>query len=251
MTEKIKVPTLGESVTEATVSKWLKSQGEKVVADEPIVELETDKVNVEVPAPSNGILSNIAVKEGETVNVGSLLGTINEGTSAQPKVKEVKKYSPPPKQEKEINKEVKPILDKIKKTSPIKTPLPVKKIKETQVNKEDEPLILDQVHEEVSISKNISQKPQEARVAPSARKMAAESNIDLSKIQGTGKNGTILKEDIMSLMGSKPSPSERKIKFGPEERIKMTRLRQTIAKRLKEAQENAAMLTTFNEVDMS
>ena len=138
-----------------------------------------------------------------------------------------------------------------KKRPPTKKPSPVKKIEVAQATKEEEPLILDQVHEEVSISKNISQKPQEARVAPSARKMAVESNIDLSKIQGTGKNGTILKEDIMSLMGSKPSPSERKIKYGPEERIKMTRLRQTIAKRLKEAQENAAMLTTFNEVDMS
>ena len=251
MAEKITVPTLGESVTEATVSKWLKNQGEKVVADEPIVELETDKVNVEVPAPSNGVLSNIAVKEGETVNVGSLLGTINGGTSAQSVVKEVKKYSPPSKQEKEIKKEVKPILEEIKKTPSIKKPAPIKKIEGAQAIKEEEPLILDQVHEEVSVSKNISQKPQEARVAPSARKMAVESNIDLSKIQGTGKNGTILKEDIMSLMGSKPSPSERKIKYGPEERIKMTRLRQTIAKRLKEAQENAAMLTTFNEVDMS
>ena len=247
MTEKITVPTLGESVTEATVSKWLKNQGEKVVADEPIVELETDKVNVEVPAPSNGVLSDIAVKEGETVSVGSLLGTINGGTSAQLAVKEVKKYSPPSKQE----KEVKPISEQIKKTPPIKKPAPVKKIEVAQATKEEEPLILDQVHEEVSVSKNISQKSQETRVAPSARKMAVESNIDLSKIQGTGKNGTILKEDIMSLMGSKPSPSERKIKYGPEERIKMTRLRQTIAKRLKEAQENAAMLTTFNEVDMS
>ena len=251
MAEKITVPTLGESVTEATVSKWLKNQGEKVVADEPIVELETDKVNVEVPAPSNGVLSNIAVKEGETVIVGSLLGTINGGTSAQSEVKEVKKYSPPPKQEKEIKKEVKPILEEIKKTSSIKKPAPIKKIEVAQAINEEEPLILNQVHEEVSVSKNISQKPQESRVAPSARKMAVESNIDLSKIQGTGKNGTILKEDIMSLMGSKPSPSERKIKYGPEERIKMTRLRQTIAKRLKEAQENAAMLTTFNEVDMS
>jgi len=251
MAEKIKVPTLGESVTEATVSKWLKNQGEKVVADEPIVELETDKVNVEVPAPSNGVLSNIAVKEGETVNVGSLLGTINGGTSTQTEVKEVKKYSPPPRQEKEIKKEVKPILEEVKKTPLIKKPALVKKAQEQLVTKEEEPLILDQVHEEVSVSKNISQKSQETRVAPSARKMAVESNIDLSKIQGTGKNGTILKEDIMSLMGSKPSPSERKIKYGPEERIKMTRLRQTIAKRLKEAQENAAMLTTFNEVDMS
>ena len=251
MAEKITVPTLGESVTEATVSKWLKAQGEKVVADEPIVELETDKVNVEVPAPSNGVLTNIAVKEGQTVNVGSLLGTINGGTNAQSEIKEVKNYSPPPKQEKEIKKEVKPIINEVKKAAPIKKPAPVRKIIEAQTNKEEEPLILDQVHEEVPVSKNISQKTQETRVAPAARKMAADSNIDLSKIQGTGRNGTILKEDIMSLMGSKPSPSERKIKYGPEERIKMTRLRQTIAKRLKEAQENAAMLTTFNEVDMS
>jgi len=251
MAEKITVPTLGESVTEATVSKWLKTQGEKVVADEPIVELETDKVNVEVPAPSNGVLSNIAVKEGETVNVGSLLGTINGGASTQAEVKEVKNYSPPLKLEKEIKKEVKPILNQIKKTPPIKKVTPVNKTQEKQVIKEEEPLILDQVHEEILVRKNITQKPQETRVAPSARKMAVESNIDLSKIQGTGKNGTILKEDIMSLMGSKPSPSKRKIKYGPEERIKMTRLRQTIAKRLKEAQENAAMLTTFNEVDMS
>ena len=168
MAEKITVPTLGESVTEATVSKWLKAQGEKVVADEPIVELETDKVNVEVPAPSNGVLSNIAVKEGETVNVGSLLGTINGGTKAQPPVKEVKKYSPPPKEEKEIKKEVKPISEQIKKTPPIKKPAPVKKIEVAQGIKEEEPLILDQLHEEVSISKNISQKSQEARVAPSA-----------------------------------------------------------------------------------
>ena len=116
MSEKITVPTLGESVTEATVSKWLKSQGDKVVIDEPIVELETDKVNVEVPAPSNGILSNIAVKEGETVNVGSLLGTINGGASSQTDVKEIKKYSPP-KQEKEIKKEPNGITAQVKKTS--------------------------------------------------------------------------------------------------------------------------------------
>ena len=96
MSEKITVPTLGESVTEATVSKWLKSQGDKVVADEPIVELETDKVNVEVPAPSNGILGSIAVKEGETVNVGSLLGTINDKSSQEANItNEIKNYNPP------------------------------------------------------------------------------------------------------------------------------------------------------------
>ena len=233
MAEKITVPTLGESVTEATVSKWLKSQGDEVVADEPLVELETDKVNVEVPAPGNGILSNIAVKEGETVSVGTLLGTINGARTTKPEVKEIKNYNPP-KQEKE------------KKISSPKS----KKQEILQLN-EEEPLILDQVHEEELVKKNISKKTIETRVSPSARKIASESNIDLSKVQGTGRSGTVLKEDVMSLMGSKPPPSERKIKHGPEERIKMTRLRQTIAKRLKEAQENAAMLTTFNEVDMS
>ena len=233
MAEKITVPTLGESVTEATVSKWLKSQGDEVVADEPLVELETDKVNVEVPAPGNGILSNIAVKEGETVSVGTLLGTINGARTTKPEVKEIKNYNPP-KQEKE------------KKISSPKS----KKQEILQLN-EEEPLILDQVHEDEPVKKNISRKTIETRVSPSARKIASESNIDLSKVQGTGRSGTVLKEDVMSLMGSKPPPSERKIKHGPEERIKMTRLRQTIAKRLKEAQENAAMLTTFNEVDMS
>ena len=110
MPEKITVPTLGESVTEATVSKWLKSQGEKVVADEPIVELETDKVNVEVPAPSNGVLDNIKVKEGETVNVGSLLGTINESASDEiVQTKEVKSYNPPKKQTKLIEEKKKKI----------------------------------------------------------------------------------------------------------------------------------------------
>ena len=105
MSEKITVPTLGESVTEATVSKWLKSQGDKVIADEPIVELETDKVNVEVPAPSNGVLGNIAVKEGETVNVGSLLGTINNNKNLNiDKANEIKKYNPP---KKELKKEPK------------------------------------------------------------------------------------------------------------------------------------------------
>ena len=233
MAEKITVPTLGESVTEATVSKWLKSQGDEVVADEPLVELETDKVNVEVPAPGNGILSNIAVKEGETVSVGSLLGTINGARASKPEVKEIKSYNPP-KQEKE---------KKISSSKP-------KKQEILQLN-EEEPLILDQVHEDEPVKKNINRKTIETRVSPSARKIASESNIDLSKVQGTGRSGTVLKEDVMSLMGSKPPPSERKIKHGPEERIKMTRLRQTIAKRLKEAQENAAMLTTFNEVDMS
>ncbi len=248
MSEKITVPTLGESVTEATVSKWLKSQGDKVVADEPIVELETDKVNVEVPAPSNGVLGTINVKEGETVNVGSLLGTINDSASKQNnELKELKSYNPPKKQPKIFeDKKVNLQKEKIKKTKQQEQILTLDNEKE-----EDETLILEEVHEEKNISKQASKKKVETNVSPAARKMASEAKIDLGKIKGSGKNGIILKEDIMNLMGSKPAPSERKIKHGPEERVKMTRLRLTIAKRLKEAQENAAMLTTFNEVDMS
>ena len=239
MAEKITVPTLGESVTEATVSKWLKSQGEEVTADEPLVELETDKVNVEVPSPTSGVLGTIAVKEGETVNVGSLLGTINGSTTTDHNIKEVNNYTPP---EKENKIEELKIFEEEKILKPKKS----KKVKNNEVKLENEtPLILDQVHEEKITKKEVKQ------VSPAARKMAEETKVDLSQVQGTGKNGVVLKEDIMSLMGSKPASAERKIKHGPEERVKMTRLRLTIAKRLKEAQENAAMLTTFNEVDMS
>ncbi len=242
MSDKIIVPTLGESVTEATVSKWLKTQGDKVSADEPVVELETDKVNVEVPSPSNGILEEISVKEGETVNVGALLGMIN-GSAKQKtnEIKEVKKYAPPKskiKQE-EKTKLIKEVT-KIKK----KEPRPAKV-------QEEEALILDNFVDSKKDQESQSTETIEVSLSPAARKMAKEKNVNLEKIQGSGKHGTVLKEDIMSLMGSKPAPSERKIKYGPEERIKMTRLRLTIAKRLKEAQENAAMLTTFNEVDMS
>ncbi len=241
MAEKITVPTLGESVTEATVSKWLKSQGEEVSADEPLVELETDKVNVEVPAPMSGILGSIAVKEGETVNVGSLLGTVD--SSLRPKknvVKEVSNYNPPKKEDDNIQPKIfEEKVQKPKKNKPKKISEPILKLEN------EEPLILDQAHEEVVIQKK------EKQLSPAARKMANETKVDLSNMEGSGKNGLILKEDIMSMMGSKPAPSERKLKHGPEERVKMTRLRLTIAKRLKEAQENAAMLTTFNEVDMS
>ena len=252
MSEKITVPSLGESVTEATVSKWLKSQGDKVIADEPVVELETDKVNVEVPAPINGFLGSIAVKEGETVNVGSLLGTISNNTKQENTPKEIKTYSPP-KKDKSKNiklfeeKKEKKISKKINKP---KIDEPILKLDNESVEPDEEPLILEEAPQEAKAKKIIPAK-KETQISPAARKMANEANVDINKIEGTGKNGLILKEDIMSLMGSKPSPAERKIKYGPEERVRMTRLRLTIAKRLKEAQENAAMLTTFNEVDMS
>ena len=232
MSEKILVPALGESVTEATVSKWLKNQGDQVNPDEPVVELETDKVNVEVPAPAGGVLENVSIKEGQTVNVGTVLGIINTTNKSQDNtIKEIKNYSPPSKTKETVEKELEPvILDEV--------------VEENKQSIKEEPLILNNIHNDkksFSVNKTLS---------PAARKLAAETKFNLEQVDGSGKNGVILKEDLMILMGDKPSPSERKIKHGPEERIKMTRLRLTIAKRLKEAQENAAMLTTFNEVDM-
>ena len=248
MSDKIIVPTLGESVTEATVSKWLKNQGEKVIADEPIVELETDKVNVEVPAPSNGVLESISVKEGETVNVGALLGkitgSVNQTTDIE---KNLKSYSPPKKKISPQKRSAEPPKNFEEDEKPLQ--LDIEEVKNAK--KEEEPLILEDVHEEIKVRKIKNTNIQKPSVSPAARKIATEAKININNIQGTGKNGVILKEDVMSLMGAKPSPSERRVKFGPEERIKMTRLRLTIAKRLKEAQESAAMLTTFNEVDMS
>ena len=236
MSERILVPVLGESITEATVAKWLKNEGDKVTADEAIVELETDKVNVEVPAPSSGTIEKISVKEGQTVNVGALLGTIKQSMNNEldGSVQE-KEYSPPSKkiqvlEEKEENSEEVKLLKR-----------------ERKQESEEAPLVLTEIHSEKKVSKNSNTNI----VSPAARKLSIESNISLSEVKGSGKNGVILKEDLLQLMGTTPKSSERKITHGPEERIKMTRLRMTIAKRLKEAQENAAMLTTFNEVDMN
>ena len=254
MSEKIVVPTLGESVTEATVAKWLKNKGDKVSSDEPLVELETDKVNVEVPSPSNGILDSISAKEGETVNVGALLGSITQTKSAPIISKnylDEKKYSPPKleknKEDKVSNKIEKPEIKKKKQAKPLalNEEINQKIFDEQPLVLEEEPLVLDETYNENNKAEDI-----ELRVSPAARKIASEQKIDIHSIKGSGKNGLVLKEDIMSLMGVKPAPSDRKIAHGPEERIKMTRLRLTIAKRLKEAQENAAMLTTFNEVNM-
>ena len=240
MSEKIVVPSLGESVTEATVSKWLKNVGEKVDSDEPVVELETDKVNVEVPSPSNGVLENISVNEGDTVEVGTLLGSISASTVKTTEKKE-KKYKPPAKK---ADDEIKAFEDETPKKEKKQKNIPEKLIL-TESN-EELPLVLNQTYEkkEEKVRRN------KKTASPSARKIASEKNINLNEIEGSGKNGVILKEDLLNLMGSRPSPNKRKITHGPEERIKMTRLRLTIAKRLKEAQNNAAMLTTFNEVDM-
>jgi len=246
MSEKILVPTLGESVTEATVSKWLKSVGENVDSDEPLVELETDKVNVEVPSPLSGVLEKINVQEGQTVEVGALLGSVNsEGSQViEPttKIKEEKKYTPPPKAEekKEVTLFEKPAKSE-KNISQKNGASPL--VLETQ---EEEPLVLSQEYSDTSFEKSQIEK----EASPSARKMAEEQKIDLKKVKGSGKRGTVLKGDIINLMGSKPSLNKRRETYGEEERVRMTRLRLTIAKRLKEAQNNAAMLTTFNEVDM-
>ena len=231
MSEKILVPVLGESITEATVAKWLKKEGDTVVADEAIVELETDKVNLEVPSPIDGVLSEINSKDGETVEVGALLGMISQN-GAQPSEKKIITKIEPKKTENNV------VNLEIKKEAP-------KVFKEPE---EEEPLVL---NNEVKEEKTNSSNKNNEILSPAVRKIVVENKIDLKKVSGSGKEGRILKGDLISMMGENPQPSERKIKYGQEERIKMSRLRQTIAKRLKQAQENAALLTTFNEVDMT
>ncbi len=230
MSEKILVPVLGESIYEATVTKWLKNKGDKVFADEPVVELETDKVNLEVPAPASGIISEINSKNGDTVEVGTVLGAISEADVIPQEKKEGKKQ------------------DKIETNNVINLEIEKKReMKSTQepLLLDEEPLVLtDEVKEPIKIKQNKT-------LSPAVRKMVVENKINLDDVKGTGKGGRILKGDLISLMGVNPEPNQRKIQYGEEERIKMSRLRQTIAKRLKEAQDNAAMLTTFNEVDMS
>jgi 2-oxoglutarate dehydrogenase E2 component (dihydrolipoamide succinyltransferase) len=197
MAKDLVVPTLGESVTEATVSKWLKQVGDPVKADEPVVELETDKVSVAVPSPEAGVLSEIKIQEGSTVNVGVVLGSIGAGTASVVKKESFK--APEPAKQKTI---------------------------------------------EVSTSKK-------EILSPAVKRIIEEKKIDISRISGSGRDGRILKGDLLESMGLPSVASSARATKGDEERVKMTRLRATIAKRLKEAQNNAAMLTTFNEIDMS
>ena len=245
MSEKIVVPVLGESITEATVAKWLKNAGDTVEADEPIVELETDKVNLEVPSPIKGILKEINSKDGSVVEVGALLGLVSEnGSTGLVKKEEIKKIEPTTKEN-----------NVIKLDTPKKEP----KIFEEKIEKktQEEPLILtDEVKEEETTRAKLEDSTPKSNtenqtLSPAVRKIVVENKIDINSVKGSGKDGRVLKGDLISLMGANPQPSERKVQYGQEERIKMTRLRQTIAKRLKQAQENAALLTTFNEVDMS
>ncbi len=234
MSEKILVPVLGESITEATVSKWLKNEGDSVEADEPLVELETDKVNLEVPSPVSGILTKINSKNGSVVEVGADLGSVSESETKSTENQEIKKIQPTVKfnkdnliDENDKDEEMEVFQDNVEEEKPL------------VLTEEVEPL---KVEVETKIDETLS---------PAVRKIVTENKIDISSVKGSGKDGRVLKGDLINLMGVNPPPSERKIKYGQEERIKMTRLRQTIAKRLKQAQDNAALLTTFNEVDMS
>ena len=254
MSEKIVVPVLGESITEATVSKWLKNEGDTVEVDEPIVELETDKVNLEVPSPVSGVLSEINSKDGATVEVGALLGTVSTNGKEAIKKNKIIKIEPTSKEDKIVNLEISQqepnVFDKEPREDfKNEEPLVLKDEEEPLVLKdEEEPLVLTNEIKKEIVSDN---ETKNQTLSPAVRKIINENEIDIQTVKGTGKDGRILKGDLINLMGAKPQPSERKIKYGPEERIKMTRLRQTIAKRLKQAQENAALLTTFNEVDMS
>ena len=248
MSEKIVVPALGESITEATVAKWLKRTGESVEADEPIVELETDKVNLEVPSPVNGVLGKISASEGDVVEVGSTLGQINSNlkvqTSNNLKDEDLEKKEnnvvnidiEKKKEDKQIKILKEEVEEKVENNDEGSTK------NETLVLTEEALVLTNEVEDKVETSQNLS---------PAVRKIVAEKKIDVQKVKGSGKDGRVLKGDLINLMGVNPEPSERRIKYGQEERIKMTRLRQTIAKRLKQAQENAALLTTFNEVDMT
>ena len=246
MSERILVPVLGESITEATVSKWLKNEGDTVDADEPIVELETDKVNLEVPSPVSGILTKINSKDGSTVEVGALLGSVTENSSGIKKFKSKKEKEIEPliKENKIIDPEIEE--DNVIKLETHQEDLNVFDEKEEDEEKDVEPLVLTK-----EIKEHSDDIKKEQILSPAVRKIVTENKIDIENIKGSGKDGRVLKGDLINLMGATPPPSERKIKYGQEERIKMTRLRQTIAKRLKQAQENAALLTTFNEVDMT
>ena len=225
---EIRVPALGESVTEATIGKWFKKPGEAVAVDEPLVELETDKVTIEVPAPAAGVLADIAAKDGDTVAVGAVLGQIKEGAAGATKSSTVAAPSAPPPSPSQSAPPAAP---------PTAAPKPAL----------------------------ATAKPSDAPLAPSVRRLATESGVDAASVAGSGKDGRVTKGDMLAaieraaaaptpvaataaaLQMRAPAPPDDAAR---EERVRMTRLRQTIARRLKDAQNTAAMLTTFNEVDM-
>ena len=220
MATEIRVPALGESVTEATIGRWFKKPGELVRVDEPIVELETDKVTLEVNAPASGILAEIIAKDGETVGVGALLGQIGDGAAVAPLKAETKS---------EAKAEAKPVAPP-PSPAPAAAPVP----------------------------------PREMPASPAAAKIAADHGFDPAVVEGSGKRGQVLKGDVLATIAKLPAPTPAPapaplplrtpapiIAEDREERVPMTRLRQTIARRLKDAQNTAAMLTTFNEADMT
>jgi 2-oxoglutarate dehydrogenase E2 component (dihydrolipoamide succinyltransferase) len=235
---EIRVPTLGESVTEATIGKWFKKPGDAVAVDEPLVELETDKVTIEVPAPAAGVLSDVAVKDGDTVAVGALLGEIKEGAGAVPTGR--------PDQKTERPKAIGAGPEEIALKGQARPAEAAARVAPPKVA--------------------AASAPTADSLAPSVRKLAAESGMDVASVPGTGKDGRITKGDMLAAIERAaaqpmpvaapaaavqvraPSPPDDAAR---EERVRMTRLRQTIAKRLKDAQNTAAMLTTFNEVDMT
>ena len=207
MSEKIVVPVLGESITEATVAKWLKNAGDTVEADEPIVELETDKVNLEVPSPISGVLTEINSQDGSVVEVGALLGSVSEEGGA---VKSAPKTQKEIKQQKIVPAESNVIKLDANKKEP-------KVFEEKEIEKpKEKPLVLtEEVKPAVAPKRDIN-----PTLSPAVRKIVTENNIDINSIQGSGKDGRVLKGDLISLMGANPKQSERKIQYGEEERIK-------------------------------
>jgi 2-oxoglutarate dehydrogenase E2 component (dihydrolipoamide succinyltransferase) len=237
MTVEIKVPAMGESVTEATVSKWFKKEGDAVTRDEPLLELETDKVTVEVPAPADGSIESISVKEGDTVQVGAILGAIAEGAGGKPAVVAAKnpQAAAPPKP-------ATPTPAPAPKPAP--APAPVAKVEAPKPA--------------ASAATPVAAAP----VMPSVRRIAEESGLDPASVAGSGRDGRVLKGDMLEALEARAAdrparPAPAPVHAGPrpradrEERVTMSRLRKTIALRLKESQNTAAQLTTFNEVDMS
>ena len=239
MSEKILVPVLGESITEATVAKWLKNKGDSIETDEPLVELETDKVNLEVPSPVDGILSEINANNGQVVEVGAILGSVTQNGEVKKTKKEI--FQPKKKIEKSLE------IDE--SSGPDLFNNNVVKLEKSSITKQnvEQPLVL---NKEIKTEPKIIETKSSQTLSPAVRKIVEENKIDTKNIEGSGKDGRLTKGDVIRWMSVVPKPSERKALYGREERIKMTRLRMTIAKRLKQAQENAAMLTTFNEVDM-
>ena len=194
MSEKIIVPVLGESITEATVSKWLKNEGDEVKTDEPIVELETDKVNLEVPSPISGKLTEIISKNGSVVEVGAHLGSIEEIGISEKKSQEIKKIKPTVKRENIENSEPQQNEPQL-----LETELADK------LDKQEQPLVLTK---EVKTKPIIKEKPNDQVLSPAVRKIVAENKVNLENIKGSGKDGRLLKGDLISLMSKSPPPSE-------------------------------------------